>query len=274
MGLAMENNPKPPVSLRPRPDAPTPDPVDSVAPPVSPPDGPVAKPATAKPATAKPATAPPATAPSDVEISGRRYRLGVGDGMFVITNRRSGAVVATFMEDAFPSAWARYQELERERTIRRVAAHSGELAIRRWYVPAAIVLGALTVAYLKFEDPGLAPTAVGVARITSVRMDGPVARLGERVADRLTHARLAPPVPEPKPPKPSTDRHAAGGPVVPSPQPTPTPPGTWSSNGGGGGGSTDGGTTTPPQTTTTTPPTAPPPSSPPSPPQSPITSSP
>src|SRR5436190_2976157 len=111
MGLVMENNPKPPVSLRPRPDAPAPDPADSVAPAADAPDGRVAN-----PATATPATAPSATAPSDVEISGRRYGLGVRDGMFVITNRRTGAVVATFMEDAFPSAWARYQELERERT--------------------------------------------------------------------------------------------------------------------------------------------------------------
>jgi hypothetical protein len=247
MGLVMENNPKPPVSVRPRPDAP-PDAADFAGP----------------PADAHAGT--PDTASSDVEISGRRYRLGVRDGMFAISSRRTGAVVATFMEDAYPSAWARYQELERERTIRRIAARSGELAIRRWYVPAAIVLGALTVAYLKFEDPGLSPTAVGVVRITSVRMDGPVAKLGARVASHLTHARVAAREPKPKPPTPTRpQRHSAGAPVVPSPQTTPAPPGTSSSNGGGGSTGGGGGTTTPPETTSTSPPTSasPPPQDPP-----------
>ena len=93
---------------------------------------------------------------SDLDVRGRRYRIGVHDGFVGIWELRSGEQVGTFMEDAFSAAWERYLELEQSRSLNGFMLRTREFLAHRWYAIVVVVLGALTVAYLRTEDPSLA----------------------------------------------------------------------------------------------------------------------
>ena len=129
---------------------------------------------------------------SDLEVRGRRYRIGVHDGFVGIWELRSGEQVGTFMEDAFSAAWARYLELEQSRSLNRFMLRTREFLAHRWYAIVVVVLGALTVVYLKTEDPALSPT--GAARAYEApRAVRPIANLGSSLAGTLNPALAAPP---------------------------------------------------------------------------------
>jgi hypothetical protein len=139
---------------------------------------------------------------SDLEVRGRRYRIGVQDGFVGIWELRSGEQVGTFMEDAFSAAWARYLELEQSRSVNRFMLRTREFLAHRWYAIVVVVLGALTVAYLKTEDPALSPTGAGVRVQEAPRAVRPIADLGSTLAGTLNPSLAAPP---------SSVRSAEGG---------------------------------------------------------------
>jgi hypothetical protein len=128
---------------------------------------------------------------SDLEVRGRRYRLAVGDGSIGIWDRRSGEQVGTFMEDAFTAAWARYLELEQARSLGGVLDRTADLLRRRWYVVVVVVLGALTVGYLRSVDPSLSPTLIrqGAApELVTPQVARSIALVGPSVARGLDTA--------------------------------------------------------------------------------------
>ncbi len=129
---------------------------------------------------------------SDLEVRGRRYRIGVQDGFVGIWELRSGEQVGTFMEDAFSAAWARYLELEQSRSVNRFMRHTGEFLAHRWYAIVVVVLGALTVIYLKTEDPALSPTGARVRAEDAPRAVEPIADLGSTLAGTLDPSLAAP----------------------------------------------------------------------------------
>jgi hypothetical protein len=134
----------------------------------------------------------PARDDSDLEVRGRRYRIGVQDGFVGIWELRSGEQVGTFMEDAFSAAWARYLELEQSRSVNRFVRQTGEFLAHRWYAIVVVVLGALTVVYLRAEDPALPPTGAGVRAAEAPRAVEPIADLGSTVAGTLDPSLAAP----------------------------------------------------------------------------------
>lgn len=131
---------------------------------------------------------------SDLEVRGRRYRIGVEDGFVGIWELRSGEQVGTFMEDAFSAAWARYLELEQSRSVHGFMLRTREFLAHRWYAIVVVVLGALTVVYLRTEDPALSPTGARV-RIggEAPRAVQPIADLGSALAGTLHPSLAAPP---------------------------------------------------------------------------------
>jgi uncharacterized membrane protein YgcG len=130
---------------------------------------------------------------SDLEVRGRRYRIGVHDGFVGIWELRSGEQVGTFMEDAFSAAWARYLELEQSRSINRFMLRTREFLGHRWYAIVVVVLGALTVAYLRMEDPALSPTGASVRVQEAPRAVRPIADLGSTLAGTLDPSLAVPP---------------------------------------------------------------------------------
>jgi uncharacterized membrane protein YgcG len=139
---------------------------------------------------------------SDLEVRGRRYRIGVHDGFVGIWELRSGELVGTFMEDAFSAAWARYLELEQSRSLNRFMLRTREFLAHRWYAIVVVVLGALTVAYLRTEDPALSPTGASVRVQEAPRAVRPIADLGSSLAGTLDPSLAA---------RPSSVRSAEGG---------------------------------------------------------------
>lgn len=131
---------------------------------------------------------------SDLEVRGHRYRIGVQDGFVGIWELRSGEQVGTFMEDAFSAAWARYLELEQSRSLNSFMLHTREFLAHRWYAIAVVLLGALTVVYLRTEDPALSPTGASVRSEEAPRAVKPIAHLGSALAGTL-HPSLAAPSP-------------------------------------------------------------------------------
>jgi len=131
---------------------------------------------------------------SDLEVRGRRYRIGVQDGFVGIWELRSGEQVGTFMEDAFSAAWARYLELEQSRSLNRLMLRTREFLAHRWYAIVVIVLGALTVVYLRTEDPSLSPTGARVRVYEAPRAVRPIADLGSSLAGTLDPSLAAPPL--------------------------------------------------------------------------------
>jgi hypothetical protein len=129
---------------------------------------------------------------SDLEVRGRRYRIGVQDGFVGIWELRSGEQVGTFMEDAFSAAWARYLELEQSRSVNRFIRRTGEFLAHRWYAIVVVVLGALTVVYLRTEDPALSPTGARVRAEEAPRAVEPIADLGSTLAGTLDPSLVAP----------------------------------------------------------------------------------
>ncbi len=136
----------------------------------------------------------PARDDSDLEVRGRRYRIGVEDGFVGIWELRSGELVGTFMEDAFSAAWARYLELEQSRSLNGFMLRTREFLAHRWYAIVVIVLGALTVAYLRTEDPSLSPTGARVRVHEAPRPVRPIADLGSSLAGTLDPSLAAPPL--------------------------------------------------------------------------------
>ena len=122
---------------------------------------------------------------SELEVRGRRYRIGVHDGFVGIWELRSGEQVGTFMEDAFSAAWARYLELEQSRSLNGFMLRTREFLAHRWYAIVVVVLGALTVAYLRTEDPSLSPTGARVRVQEAPRAVRPIADLGSSLAGTL-----------------------------------------------------------------------------------------
>jgi hypothetical protein len=131
---------------------------------------------------------------SDLEVRGRRYRIGMQDGFVGIWELRSGEQVGTFMEDAFSAAWARYLELEQSRSLNRFMLRTREFLAHRWYAIVVIVLGALTVVYLRTEDPSLSPTGARVRVYEAPRAVRPIADLGSSLAGTLDPSLAAPPL--------------------------------------------------------------------------------
>jgi hypothetical protein len=131
---------------------------------------------------------------SDLEVRGRRYRIGVHDGFVGIWELRSGEQVGTFMEDAFSAAWARYLELEQSRSLNGFMLRTREFLAHRWYAIVVVVLGALTVAYLRTEDPSLSPTGARVRVHEAPRAVQPIADLGSSLAGTLDPSLAAPPL--------------------------------------------------------------------------------
>jgi hypothetical protein len=131
---------------------------------------------------------------SDLEVRGRRYRIGVQDGFVGIWELRSGEQVGTFMEDAFSAAWARYLELEQSRSLNGFMLRTREFLGHRWYAIVVVVLGALTVAYLRTEDPSLSPTGARVRVHEAPRAVRPIADLGSSLAGTLDPSLAAPPL--------------------------------------------------------------------------------
>ena len=132
---------------------------------------------------------------SDLEVRGRRYRIGVHDGFVGIWELRSGEQVGTFMEDAFSAAWARYLELEQSRSLNGFMLRTRDFLAHRWYAIVVVVLGALTVAYLRTEDPSLSPTGAGVRVQEAPRAVQPIADLGSSLAGTLDPSLAARPSP-------------------------------------------------------------------------------
>ena len=132
---------------------------------------------------------------SDLEVRGRRYRIGVQDGFVGIWELRSGEQVGTFMEDAFSAAWARYLELEQSRSLNGFMLRTREFLAHRWYAIVVVVLGALTVAYLRTEDPSLSPTGARVRVQEAPRAVQPIADLGSSLAGTLDPSLAARPSP-------------------------------------------------------------------------------
>ena len=132
---------------------------------------------------------------SDLEVRGRRYRIGVQDGFVGIWELRSGELVGTFMEDAFSAAWARYLELEQSRSLNGFMLRTSEFLSHRWYAIVVVVLGALTVAYLRTEDPSLSPTGARVRVQEAPRAVRPIADLGSSLAGTLDPSLAARPSP-------------------------------------------------------------------------------
>jgi hypothetical protein len=122
---------------------------------------------------------------SDLDVRGRRYRIGVHDGFVGIWELRSGEQVGTFMEDAFSAAWERYLELEQSRSLNGFMLRTREFLAHRWYAIVVVVLGALTVAYLRTEDPSLSPTGAGVRVQEAPRAVRPIGDLGSSLAGTL-----------------------------------------------------------------------------------------
>ena len=131
---------------------------------------------------------------SDLEVRGRRYRIGVHDGFVGIWELRSGEQVGTFMEDAFSAAWARYLELEQSRSLNGFMLRTREFLAHRWYAIVVVVLGVLTVAYLRTEDPSLSPTGARVRVHEAPRPVRPIADLGSSLAGTLDPSLAAPPL--------------------------------------------------------------------------------
>jgi hypothetical protein len=198
---------------------------------------------------------------NDHEIRGRRYRMSLGDGYIGIWSLRTGERVATFMEDASDSASQRFTELEQARSVAGAASSIWALALERWYLVAVLILGGLTVAYLKSEDPALSRTSSS-SNPLAVRPTIPAAtgELGFAVAKRLSPGRLltpatpSPPRPEPtkRPPAGVGAQGAGGGQgVSTAPSTAPSPAGGGGSSGqagtsgGGTGTSGDGGSSDP-----------------------------
>jgi hypothetical protein len=129
---------------------------------------------------------------SDLEVRGRRYRIGVHDGFVGIWELRSGEQVGTFMEDAFSAAWARYLELEQSRSLNGFMLRTREVLAHRWYAIVVVVLGALTVAYLRTEDPSLSPTGARVRVQEAPQAVRPIADLGSSLAGTLDPSLAAP----------------------------------------------------------------------------------
>lgn len=130
---------------------------------------------------------------SDFEVRGRRYRIGVHDGFVGIWELRSGEQVGTFMEEAFSTAWARYLELEQARSLNGLMLRTREFLAHRWYAIVVMVLGALTVVYLRTEDPALSPTGARARAHEAPRAVQPIADLGSSLAGTLDPALAAPP---------------------------------------------------------------------------------
>jgi hypothetical protein len=130
---------------------------------------------------------------SDLEVRGRRYRIGAQDGFVGIWELRSGELVGTFMEDAFSAAWARYLELEQSRSLNGFMLRTREFLAHRWYAIVVVVLGALTVAYLRTEDPSLSPTGARIRVQEAPRAVRPIADLGSSLAGTLDPSLAAPP---------------------------------------------------------------------------------
>ena len=128
-------------------------------------------------------------------MRGRRYRIGVHDGFVGIWELRSGEQVGTFMEDAFSAAWARYLELEQSRSLNGFMLRTRDFLAHRWYAIVVVVLGALTVAYLRTEDPSLSPTGAGVRVQEAPRAVQPIADLGSSLAGTLDPSLAARPSP-------------------------------------------------------------------------------
>lgn len=211
----------------------------------------------------------------DVEVRGRRYRMAAGDGFVGIWDLRTGEQVATFMEDASDTAAERFAELEANSPLANALARAGAVLAGSWYVVVVIVLGALSVAYLRLADDSLTPTAAAERPpALRARAAAPLDEAGAAVATELVPRRLLPASsPSDAPHRPESDRGSGsrsssqGGVTVPEPTTSPTvgggnAPGTGGGtnhshdggNGGGGGGS--GGNSSPPPTTP--PPTTPP----------------
>jgi hypothetical protein len=205
-----------------------------------------------------------------IDVRGRRYRMATADGFIAIWNLRTGEQVATFMEDAGDTAAERFAELEANGPLANSLARAGAVLAGSWYVVVVIVLGALTVAYLRFADGGLTPTAAGERPpAVAARAAAPVDEAGLAVATGLTRRRLLPKAPssdDAKQTKP--DRRAAGRSRSDATVPAPTTPPSvapdsagktqpHSQPGGNGGGSDPNDHTSPPPTTPapTTPPT-------------------
>jgi hypothetical protein len=192
-------------------------------------------------------------------IRGRRYRIGPGDGFIGIWHLGTGERVATFMEDATASASQRFTELEDARSVTGAASRAWAFGLDHWYLIAVVILGGLTVAYLKSEDPALSRTSSSTAPL-AVRPEvaAATANLGFAVAERLTTTHLSTP-PTPPPHRPGSKRiraHAeprngASASVGAAPS---TPPsvssggastGHGAATGGDAGAAGDGGSTDP-----------------------------